>query len=59
MLALGADAVLIGRPLLIGAAGGSAEGVSLILNKFISEMKAAMTLTGCASLADISNEILR
>ena len=59
MLALGADAVLIGRPLLIGAAGGGAEGVSLILNKFISEMKVAMTLTGCASLTDISNEILR
>lgn len=59
MLALGADAVLIGRPLLIGAAGGGAEGVSLILNKYIAEMKGAMTLTGCSCLADISDKILR
>ncbi|NLI92160.1 MAG: alpha-hydroxy-acid oxidizing protein [Peptococcaceae bacterium] len=59
MLALGADAVLIGRPLIIGAAGGGAEGVAFILNKLVNEMKAAMILTGCSSLAGISNEILR
>lgn len=59
MLALGADAVLIGRPLLIGAAGGGAEGVELILKQIISELKIAMILTGCSSLADISDEILR
>lgn len=59
MLALGADAVLIGRPLLIGAAGGGEEGVSMLLAKFIAELKVAMTLTGCASLDEITNEILR
>lgn len=59
MLALGADAVLVGRPLLIGAAGGGAEGVAFLLNKLIAEMKAAMILTGCSSLADINNEVLR
>jgi len=59
MLALGADCVLIGRPLLVGAAGGGAEGVALILNKMIAEMKVAMTLTGCSSLADITKRILR
>lgn len=59
MLALGADAVLIGRPLIVGAAGGGAEGVALILNQLINEMKTAMILTGCPSLAGISNEILR
>lgn len=59
MLALGADAVLIGRPLLIGAAGGGAEGVQFILNKIISELKLAMILTGCKSIEEINNEILR
>ncbi|RNC28847.1 MAG: 4-hydroxymandelate oxidase [Candidatus Dichloromethanomonas elyunquensis] len=59
MLALGADAVLIGRPLLVGAAGGGAEGVAFILNKLISEMKVSMILTGCSSLGGISSEILR
>ncbi|MFA6808119.1 MAG: alpha-hydroxy-acid oxidizing protein [Eubacteriales bacterium] len=59
MLALGADAVLIGRPLLIGAAGGGAEGITFILNKFIAELKTAMILTGCSSLKDISHEVLR
>lgn len=59
MLALGADAVLIGRPLIVGAAGGGAEGVAFIINKIISEMKVAMILTGCSTLSDISNEILR
>ncbi|MGI6450683.1 MAG: alpha-hydroxy-acid oxidizing protein [Desulfitobacteriia bacterium] len=59
MLALGADAVLIGRPLLIGAAGGGAEGVAFILKKLINELRIAMILTGCSSLSEISNEVLR
>src|SRR5208283_148961 len=33
LLALGADAVLVGRPLIIGAFGGGAEGVKLLVNK--------------------------
>jgi len=59
MLALGADAVLVGRPLVVGAAGGGPEGVAFLLHKLISELKIAMILTGCTSLEDISNEILR
>jgi 4-hydroxymandelate oxidase len=58
MLALGANAVLVGRPLLIGAAGGP-EGVALILRKMTEELKAAMVLTGCPSLAGITKKILR
>ncbi|HHV65763.1 MAG TPA: alpha-hydroxy-acid oxidizing protein [Peptococcaceae bacterium] len=59
MLALGADAVLIGRPLIIGAAGGGAEGVAMILQKLKSELKVAMILTGCSSLKEITNGVLR
>lgn len=58
MLALGADAVLIGRPLVIAAYGGGAEGVSLALNTMTNELKQAMILTGCATLDDINMDIL-
>ncbi len=58
MLALGADAVLLGRPLAIGAVGGGAEGVEFILNKFKGELSAAMTLTGTGQANEVSVEIL-
>ena len=40
MLALGADAVLVGRPLAIGAVGGAAEGVETVLRKMAEELRA-------------------
>lgn len=58
MLALGADAVLIGRPLAIGAVGGGAEGVVTVLNKLAGELTAAMVLTGTADVANVSEDIL-
>lgn len=57
-LALGADAVLIGRPLVIGAFGGGAEGVAFLLQKLRAELTAAMLLTGTASVRDVSPHIL-
>ena len=44
-LALGADAVLIGRPLVVGAFGGGAEGVALLLRKLQAELTSAMPFT--------------
>lgn len=58
MLALGADAVLVGRPLIVGAYGGGAEGVQCILERFASELYGAMIMTGCARVADISPRVL-
>lgn len=58
LLALGADAVLVGRPLVVGAFGGGAEGVKLILDKMTDELRQAMILTGCGSLAEINERIL-
>ncbi|WP_088227252.1 alpha-hydroxy-acid oxidizing protein [Desulfosporosinus sp. FKB] len=58
MLALGADAVLIGRPLVIAAYGGGAEGVALAMRRMTNELKQAMILTGCASLKDISMDVI-
>lgn len=58
MLALGADAVLIGRPLITAAYGGGTEGVALAIRRMTNELKQAMTLTGCATLSDITSDAL-
>lgn len=58
LLALGADAVLIGRPLVIAAYGAGAAGIALAIQTMASELKQAMTLTGCASLEDINMDVL-
>lgn len=55
MLALGADAVLIGRPIIIGAFGGHQEGVSMVLKQMEKELYQAMILTGCKDLSSIDN----
>jgi 4-hydroxymandelate oxidase len=57
-LALGADAVLVGRPLVVGAFGGGAEGVAFLLRRLQSELTAAMLLTGTASVRNVSPRIL-
>lgn len=53
-LALGADGVLIGRPVMIAAEGGESYGVALYLQKIIWELQNAMRMTGCMSLKDIT-----
>jgi methylmalonyl-CoA mutase cobalamin-binding subunit len=58
MLALGADAVLIGRPFVTASFGGQREGVKLYVESLKSELKSAMVLTGCNSIRDVSSRIL-
>lgn len=53
MLALGADAVLIGRPFSVAAIGGEAEGVAAYCDALHGQLVQAMVLTGCASVRDI------
>lgn len=53
MLALGANAVLIGRPYSIAAFGGGSEGVFLYTEKIRTELMDAMLMTGCESVHDI------
>ncbi len=57
-LALGARAVLVGRPPLWGLAVGGAEGVTQILDLLRCEFDAAMALAGCRSLDDITDDLL-
>lgn len=49
VLALGADAVLVGRPLVWAAVGGGAKGVRMLYEQLASELKVAMILTGCSN----------
>ena len=55
-LALGADAVLIGRPLLPMIYGGGAEGFQVYMDKIVGELKSTMTMCGAATLADITRD---
>ena len=55
-LALGADAVLIGRPYVVAACGGGAEGVALYTQKILAELRDTMKMTGCATLAEIARD---
>jgi 4-hydroxymandelate oxidase len=57
-LALGAKAVLIGRPYIYGLAAAGAPGVAHVLHILRSELEVAMALTGCRTLADIGPEVL-
>jgi isopentenyl diphosphate isomerase/L-lactate dehydrogenase-like FMN-dependent dehydrogenase len=58
MLALGADVVLTGRPIVRGAHGGGVEGVAVILSTMKNQLVEAMTLTGTASVRSVSRGIL-
>ncbi|MCU7497519.1 MAG: alpha-hydroxy-acid oxidizing protein, partial [Ignavibacteria bacterium] len=58
-LALGADAVMVGRHILRAAYGGGPEGVALFMNRMRSEFASAMLATGVASVSQIDSSILR
>ena len=58
MLALGAEAVLIGRPVSVAAIGGGPDGVKAYFETVKAQLTQAMLLTGCASLTDINESIL-
>ena len=55
-IALGADAVLIGRPVLTAIYGGGAEGFKVYMDKIVGELKSTMTMCGAASLKDITRD---
>ncbi|MFO7726695.1 MAG: alpha-hydroxy-acid oxidizing protein [Desulfonatronovibrio sp.] len=59
LLALGADGVLLGRPLIVGAFGGGREGVSLMLEKMSQELLQAMLLTGTPGVGRVSPGIVQ
>ncbi|KAI5068306.1 hypothetical protein GOP47_0016651 [Adiantum capillus-veneris] len=52
-LALGAEAVLIGRPVLYGLTADGERGVKNVLQMLSDELELAMSLSGCCSVKDI------
>lgn len=58
MLALGADAVVLGRAWAYGLAARGERGVSEVLDLIIRELRVAMALTGCASVAEAGAHLL-
>jgi 4-hydroxymandelate oxidase len=57
-LALGASAVLVGRPVLWGLACGGATGVRDVLSVLAAELENAMALSGRPRLADVDASLV-
>lgn len=57
-LALGADAVLVGRPVLHGLSVAGADGAYQVLDMLRRELRDAMTLAGVGSVADIGRDLV-
>jgi isopentenyl diphosphate isomerase/L-lactate dehydrogenase-like FMN-dependent dehydrogenase len=57
-LALGARAVLVGRPYVFGLAVAGEAGVARVLDIFRAEVAQTMALAGCASVRDVDRSIV-
>jgi 4-hydroxymandelate oxidase len=57
-LALGARAVLVGRPILYGLAVAGADGVAQVLRVLRDELVTAMVMCGCPDLSSIGRDLL-
>lgn len=58
LLALGADAVMIGRPFSVAAVGGLKDGVAAYIDKIKMELVQAMVLTGTQNADDVPDTII-
>ncbi|GEM72106.1 FMN-dependent L-lactate dehydrogenase LldD [Sphingomonas aquatilis] len=58
MLALGADAAMLGRAFIYALAADGQAGVAKLLDLFDREMRVAMALTGVRTIADIDSTII-
>ena len=57
-LALGADAVLLGRPYLWGLALDGQAGVDAVLRMILAELDLTLALSGCATPAELDRTSL-
>lgn len=57
-IALGADAVLLGRPIAYGLSVAGQEGVKQVLKNIIAETDLSLALTGCSSIKKLDSSIL-
>ena len=57
-LALGASAVMLGRPYLWGLAAAGSEGVQRVVNMLVTELEMAMAQCGAATLAELTPDLV-
>lgn len=57
-LALGADLVAVGRPVIWGLAVDGASGVARVLTILREELSLAMALAGCRSVAEVTSDLV-
>ena len=57
-LALGADAVMIGRPYVWGLTCDGRAGVTRVIELLRAELKLDMLLSGCGTIADVKRELI-
>jgi isopentenyl diphosphate isomerase/L-lactate dehydrogenase-like FMN-dependent dehydrogenase len=57
-LALGATAVLIGRPYVYGLALAGQDGVAEVIRNFLADLDLTMAQVGCNSIDEIDRETL-
>jgi isopentenyl diphosphate isomerase/L-lactate dehydrogenase-like FMN-dependent dehydrogenase len=58
-IALGADAVMVGRSTLYGVAAGGFEGAARALEIYYEEIRRVMALLGCSTLAELGPQYLK
>jgi (S)-2-hydroxy-acid oxidase len=58
-LALGAQAVLIGRPIVYGLAAKGEDGVKKVIDMLKNEFEITMALSGCPTIDDVTRNHVR
>ncbi|MGE4469685.1 MAG: alpha-hydroxy-acid oxidizing protein [Desulfovibrio sp.] len=58
LLALGADAVMIGRPFSVATVGGGREGVAKYVQTLKTQLAQAMVMTGTASVSAVDRSVI-
>lgn len=57
-LAMGADAVMIGRPFATAIMGGGSEGIKVLVNNLKKELEKIMILTGSQTIKSIRKDLV-
>jgi isopentenyl diphosphate isomerase/L-lactate dehydrogenase-like FMN-dependent dehydrogenase len=57
-IALGANAVLLGRPYVYGLAVGGQEGVEAVITQLAAEVDLTMAVAGARSIAELEPSIV-
>ena len=57
-IALGAEAVLVGRPCMYGLAVGGENGVKQVLSNLVADFDLTMALSGCRDLTEVNKDLI-